>query len=76
MSVRTANFFASVSPKRSRRALARKFQISVATVVKRSQCARTTCGPTPKPMAGRRLYLVEVQRDTVIARFAAKPGLV
>ena len=57
------------------RAVAELFDISVASVVKWSQRARTTGSAAAKPMGGKRPYLLEGERDWLLARLAEKPDL-
>lgn len=57
------------------RAVAELFEISVASVVKWSQRARTTGSAAAKPMGGKRPYLLESERDWLLARLAEKPDL-
>jgi transposase len=57
------------------RAVAERFEISVASVVKWSQRARTTGSAAAKPMGGKRPYLLESERDWLLARLAEKPDL-
>lgn len=57
------------------RAVAELFDISVASVVKWSQRARATGSAAAKPMGGKRPYLLEGERDWLLARLAAKPDL-
>jgi transposase len=57
------------------RAVAERFGVSVASVVKWSQRARATGSAAAKPMGGRRPYLLEGERDRLLARLAEKPDL-
>ena len=57
------------------RAVAELYDVSVASVVKWSQRARATGSAAAKPMGGRRPYLLEGERDWLLARLAAKPDL-
>lgn len=66
---------ASVASGQKCRAVAEMFDVSVASVVKWSQRCRTTGSAAPKPMGGRRPYLLEAERDWLMARLAAKPDL-
>jgi transposase len=50
-------------------------QLDVASVVKWSQRSRATGSAAAKPMGGRRPYLLESERDWLLARLAAKPDL-
>lgn len=45
------------------------------TVVKWTQRLRLTGSPAAKPMGGKRPYLLEGQRDWLLARIRAKPDL-
>jgi len=51
------------------------FDVSVASVVKWSQRARATGSAAAKPMGGKRPYLLEGERDWLLARLAEKPDL-
>jgi transposase len=55
--------------------VAELFDVSVASVVKWSQRARTTGSAAAKPMGGRRPYLLEGERGWLLARLAEKPDL-
>jgi transposase len=57
------------------RAVAGLFDVSVASVVKWSQRARASGSPAAKPMGGKRPYLLEGEREWLLARFAEKPDL-
>ena len=57
------------------RAVAELYDVSVASVVKWSQRARATGSAAAKPMGGRRPYLLEGERDWLLARLAEKPDL-
>lgn len=57
------------------RAVAERFDVSVASVVKWSQRSRATGSAAAKRMGGRRPYLLESQRDWLLARLAEKPDL-
>ncbi len=57
------------------RFVAARFGVSVASVVKWSQRARETGSPAAKPMGGSRPYLLEPDRDWLLARLAEKPDL-
>ena len=57
------------------RAVAELFDVSVASVVKWSQRARATGSAAAKPMGGKRPYLLEGERDWLLARLAEKPNL-
>ena len=54
---------------------ARVFGVSVASVVKWLQRYRTTGSAAAKPMGGKRPYLLEGERDWLLARLAEKPDL-
>jgi transposase len=66
---------ATVAGGQSCRAVAELFDVSVASVVKWSQRARTTGSAAAKPMGGRRPYLLERERDWLLARLHEKPDL-
>jgi len=51
------------------RAVAELFDVSVASVVKWSQRARATGSAAAKPMGGKRPYLLEGERDWLLARW-------
>jgi transposase len=55
--------------------VAELFDVSVASVVKWSQRARATGSAAAKPMGGKRPYLLEGERDWLLARLAEKPDL-
>lgn len=57
------------------RAVANLFNVSVSSVVKWSQRARATGSAAAKPMGGHRPFLLEGERDWLLARLAAKPDL-
>jgi transposase len=57
------------------RAAAAAFDVSVASVVKWAQRARATGSAAAKPMGGKRPFLLEVERDWLLARLAQKPDL-
>ena len=57
------------------RAVAELVDVSVASVVKWSQRARATGSAAAKPMGGKRPYLLEGQRDWLLARLTEKPDL-
>ena len=57
------------------RAVAELYDVSVASVVKWSQRARATSSAAAKPMGGKRPYLLEGERDWLLARLAEKPDL-
>jgi transposase len=66
---------AAVATGQSCRAVAEVFDVSVASVVKWSQRARSTGSAAARPMGGRRPYLLEGERNWLMARLAAKPDL-
>lgn len=57
------------------RAVAELYDVSVASVVKWSQRARATGSAAAKPMGGKRPYLLESERDWLLARLVEKPDL-
>jgi len=57
------------------RAAADLFDVSVASVVKWSQRARTTGSAAAKPMGGKRPFLLESERDWLLGRLQEKPDL-
>jgi transposase len=57
------------------RAVATRFEVSVASAVKWSQRYRTTGSAAAKPVGGRRPYVLAPQRDWLLARIAEKPDL-
>jgi transposase len=66
---------ASVAGGKPCRAVAELFDVSVASVVKWSRRARITGSAAAKPMGGKRPYLLEGERDWLLARLAEKPDL-
>jgi len=66
---------ASVAGGRSRRATARMFRVSVATVVRWSQRFGTTGSAAALAMGGRRSHRLAGRRDWLLARIAEKPDL-
>ena len=66
---------ASVAGGRSRRATAKLFSVSVATVVRWSQRFRTTGNAAALAMGGRRPHRLASKRDWLLARIAEKPDL-
>src|SRR4029077_4361775 len=66
---------ASVARGKSCRTVAALFDVSVASVVKWSQRARVAGSAAAKPMGGKRPYLLEGERDWLLARLAEKPDL-
>ena len=65
----------AVSAGQSCRSVARRFMVSVASVVKWSQRHRALGSPAALKMGGRRPYLVARERDWVLARIVEKPDL-
>ena len=57
------------------RAVAVRFDVSVASVVKWAQRARETGSPAARPMGGKRPYLLAGQRSWLLARLDEKPDL-
>jgi transposase len=57
------------------RSVARRFKVSVASVVKWSQRFRVTGSAAAKPPGGRRAYSLAPQREWLLARLAATPDL-
>lgn len=57
------------------RAVAALFDVSVASVVKWSQRARSTGSAAARPMGGRRPLLLQGERDWLLERLKAKPDL-
>ncbi len=57
------------------RAAAEVFNVSVASAVKWSQRSRSTGSAAARPVGGRRPYLLETQRDWLMARLPEKPDL-
>src|SRR3954449_12710137 len=66
---------ASVASGRSRRAAAKIFSVSVATVVRWSQRFGTTGSAAALAMGGRRPRRLASRRDWLLARIAEKPDL-
>ena len=66
---------ATVSGGQPCRAVAELFDVSVASVVKWSQRSRATGSAAPKPMGGKRPFLLEGERDWLMARLREKPDL-
>jgi transposase len=65
---------ASVRAGRSCRATATLFGVSVASVVKWAQRARTTGSVAPKPLGGRRALKLSAHRDWLLSRIG-QPGV-
>ena len=57
------------------RAVAVRFDVSVASVVKWAQRTRATGSPAARPMGGKRSYLLAGQRSWLLARLDEKPDL-
>jgi transposase len=57
------------------RAVAVRFDVSVASVVKWAQWARETGNPAARPMGGKRPYLLAGQRSRLLARLDEKLDL-
>jgi transposase len=57
------------------RQVAKRFEISVASVVKWSQRFRATGSAAAKPMGRRQLRLLAAERDWILGRLAAVPDL-
>lgn len=66
---------ASVATGQPCRAVAERFDVSVASVVKWSQRSRATGSAAAKQMGGRRPYLLEAERDWLLKRLSEKPDL-
>ena len=66
---------ATVSGGQPCRAVAELFDVSVASVVKWSQRSRATGSAAPKPMGGKRPFLLEGERGWLMARLREKPDL-
>jgi transposase len=66
---------ASVAGGKSCRTAAALFKVSVASVVKWSQRARATGSAAAKPMGGKRPYVLEREREWLVARISEKPDL-
>ena len=66
---------ASVAGGRSRRATAKIFSVSVATVVRWSQRFRTRGSAAALAMDGHRPHCLASRREWLLARIAAKPDL-
>ena len=59
----------------SRRQAAERFAVSVASVIRWCQLERRTGSTRPGKMGGHRPWLLEGERDFVMARIAEKPDL-
>ena len=65
----------AVSAGESCRSVAKRFDVSVASVVKWSQRFRATGSAAAKPMGGHRPYALTGEREWLLARIAAEPDL-
>ena len=66
---------AAVAAGESCRTVARRFSVSVASVVKWAQRARATGSPAAAKVGGRRPFALAGERDFVHARLAAEPDI-
>ena len=66
---------AFVASGRTTRAASTVFDVSVASVVTWTQRATATGSPAAKPMGGKRPFLLEAERDWLLARLDEKPDL-
>jgi len=66
---------AAVDDGLSCREAARRYRVSVSSVVKWSQRQRDVGSPAARPVGGRKPYAVDGERDWVLARIAAQPDL-
>ena len=66
---------AAVGSGRTCRDVATSFGVSVSCVVKWSQKARRTGSVAPERMGGHRPFLLEAEKDWLLARFAGKPDV-
>lgn len=66
---------AAVGDGQSCRQVSALFRVSVASVVKWAQLARSTGSPAPKPVGGRRGCKLDGERDWLLGRLAEKPDL-
>ena len=66
---------AAVAAGESCRSVAKRFEVSVASVVKWSQRFRATGSAAAKPMGGHRPYALVGEREWLLARIAAAPDL-
>lgn len=66
---------AAVVSGQSCRFVAARFGVSVSSVVKWWQRLRATGSPAPGKMGGHRGYVLEAERDWLLARVAADPSL-
>jgi transposase len=65
----------AVAAGESCRSVAKRFDVSVASVVKWSQRFRATGSAAAKPMGGHRPYALTGEREWLLARIAAEPDL-
>jgi transposase len=65
----------AVAAGESCRSVAKRFDVSVASVVKWSQRFRATGSAAAKPMGGHRPYALAGEREWLLARVAAEPDL-
>ena len=65
----------AVAAGESCRSVAKRFEVSVASVVKWSQRYRATGSPAAKRMGGYRPYVLAGERDWLLARIMAAPDL-
>jgi transposase len=70
-----ARVVASVTGGQTARATAAAFDVSVASVVKWSQRVRVAGSAAAKAMGGKRPFLLDTERDWLLARLAEKPDL-
>ena len=66
---------AAVAAGESCRAVAERFKVSVASVVKWSQRFRSTGSAAARPMGGNRRYILACERDWLLARLAEQPDV-
>jgi transposase len=66
---------AAVASGESCRAVAAKFKVSVASVVKWAQRFRSTGSAAARPMGGNRPYILACERDWLLARLAEQPDI-
>ena len=66
---------AAVGDGQSCRQVSAVFRVSVSSVVKWAQLARSTGSPAPKPVGGRRGCKLDGERDWLLRRLAEKPDL-
>ena len=63
----------AVAAGESCRSVAKRFDVSVASVVKWSQRFRATGSPAARPMGGNRPYALAGERDWLLKRFSQQP---